>query len=260
VRDELVHLEIAIHVVCHEAGQLRASLDTSKRTSLPHAPGDELERTCGDFLPGGRNADDDALAPALVARLERGAHNVDVACAVKRVVAAAVCHLDQLVLDALGAELGGVDKVCGTELLGPGFLGVVDVHHNDLAGLVLRRALDDGQPDATCAEHSNVGSLLHAAFAGGDDGGAVARGDAAAKQACAVHGRLFRDGDDGDVGDDGVLREGGGAHEVQQVFTLALEARGAVGHDALSLCGADLAAEVGLAGLAELAFLAFGCA
>lgn len=45
---------------------------------------------------------------------------------------------------------------------------------------------------------------------------------------------------------------------MEEVFALAAEARGAVGHDTLSLCGADLAAEVGLAGLAELALFAFG--
>ena len=45
---------------------------------------------------------------------------------------------------------------------------------------------------------------------------------------------------------------------MEEVFALALEARGAVGHHALALRGADLAAEVGFAGLAELALAAFG--
>jgi hypothetical protein len=44
---------------------------------------------------------------------------------------------------------------------------------------------------------------------------------------------------------------------VKEVLALALEARSAIGHDTLSLRGTNLAAEVGLAGLAELAFLAF---
>jgi hypothetical protein len=47
---------------------------------------------------------------------------------------------------------------------------------------------------------------------------------------------------------------------VEEILALALEARGAVGHDALTLSCADLAAQVGLAGLAELALLAFWCA
>jgi hypothetical protein len=47
---------------------------------------------------------------------------------------------------------------------------------------------------------------------------------------------------------------------VEQVLALALEARGAVGHDALALGRANLAAEVRLAGFAELALLALWCA
>jgi hypothetical protein len=47
---------------------------------------------------------------------------------------------------------------------------------------------------------------------------------------------------------------------VEEVLALALEARGAVGHNALTLSCADLAAQVGLARLAELALLAFWCA
>jgi hypothetical protein len=211
---------------------------------------------CGNLLAGGSDADDDGLAPALVAGLEGGAHDVDVAGAVKGVVAAAVGHLDELLLDALVAELGGVDKVGGAELLGPLLLGVVDVDDDDLARLVLDRALDHRQPDAARAEDGHVGARLDTVLAGRDDGCAVAGCDAAAEQAGAVHGGLFGDGDDGDVGDDGVLGEGRGAHEVEQVLALALEARGAVGHDALALCGADLAAEVRLARLAELALLA----
>jgi hypothetical protein len=45
---------------------------------------------------------------------------------------------------------------------------------------------------------------------------------------------------------------------VEEVFALALEARGAVGHNAFALRGPDLAAEVRLAGFAEFAFAALG--
>lgn len=65
-------------------------------------------------------------------------------------------------------------------------------------------------------------------------------------------------GNDGDIGDDGVLGEGGSAHEVKQILALALESRGAVGHQTLALGGSDLTAKVGLSGLTELALLAFG--
>lgn len=45
---------------------------------------------------------------------------------------------------------------------------------------------------------------------------------------------------------------------MQQIFAFGFEARGAVGHDAFALGGADFAAKVRLAGFAEFAFAAFG--
>lgn len=47
---------------------------------------------------------------------------------------------------------------------------------------------------------------------------------------------------------------------MQEILALAFEARGAIRHDTFALGGSDLAAEVGFAGFAELAFAAFGCA
>lgn len=212
----------------------------------------------GNLLARRRDANNDALAPALVARLERRAHDARVAGAVKRVVAAAVRHLDQLLDDGLVAELRGVDKVRGAELLRPLLLGRVDVDDDDHARLVHDGALDHRQAHAPGAEDGDVGALLDAALARRHTRRAVARSDAAPQQARPVHGRLGLHGHDGDVGEDRVLREGRSAHEVQKVLALALEARGAVGHEALALRRADLAAEVGLARLAELALLAFG--
>ena len=135
------------------------------------------------------------------------------------------------------------------------FRSVVDINSNDHASLVLDGSLHNGETDAASAEDGEVGALLDL---GGDDSGTVTCCDTAAEKAGSVGGDLGGNGDDGDVGDDGVLREGRGAHEVQQVAALAAEARGAVGHLTLALRRADLAAQVGLARLAELALLALG--
>lgn len=43
VRDELVHLELAVEVVVDQAGQLRAALDAAKGAALPYSASDELE-------------------------------------------------------------------------------------------------------------------------------------------------------------------------------------------------------------------------
>jgi len=191
-----------------------------------------------------------------VAGLEGGAHDADVAGAVEGVVATAVGHFDELVDDGLAlGQLGRVDEVGGAELLGPLLLARVDVNDDDLAGLLGDGTLDDAEADATGAKDGNVATLL---TVGGDTGGAVAGGDTAAEQAGAVHGGLGLNGDNRDIGDDSVLAEGGGAHEVQDVLAAGTEARGAIRHQALALGGTDLAAQVGLAGLAELALLALG--
>ena len=131
-----------------------------------------------------------------MARLERSAHDIDITCAVECVVATAIGHLDELLLDALGAELGRVNKVGGTELLGPLLLGVVYINNDDLAGLVLDSSLDDRQTDATSTKDSNVGTLLNTTLSCGDDGSTVTGRDTAAKQAGAVHGGLLCDGND----------------------------------------------------------------
>ena len=43
VGDELVDLQLALHVVVDQVGELRAALDTAESTALPHTAGDELE-------------------------------------------------------------------------------------------------------------------------------------------------------------------------------------------------------------------------
>ena len=191
-----------------------------------------------------------------MAGLQSSTHDVNVSSAVEGVVATAVGELDQLV-DHRGAlgEGGRVDKVGSAELARPLLFAGVDIDDDDLGSTVGNGTLDDAEADAAGAEDGDLAALLDV---GGDGGGTVAGGDTAAEQAGAVHGGLLLHSDDRDVGDDGVLREGGGAHEVQDVLAAGAEAGGAVGHHTLTLRGADLAAEVGLAGLAELALLALG--
>ena len=43
VRDELVDLELAVHVVLDQVGQLRAALDAAEGAAFPASAGDELE-------------------------------------------------------------------------------------------------------------------------------------------------------------------------------------------------------------------------
>ncbi len=43
MRDELVDLEVAVHVIRDETGELCAALDTTEGASFPDTAGDELE-------------------------------------------------------------------------------------------------------------------------------------------------------------------------------------------------------------------------
>lgn len=216
----------------------------------------------GNFLSCSCDTNDDALSPALVAGLEGRSHNMDIACAVKGVVTASVRHLNQSCLNVLPLLeiLGRIDEIGSTKLLGPFLLRVIDIHHNNLGRFLLDSALDDRETNTTGTKDGDVGALLHTTFAGSDDCCTVASSDTTAEETCAVHGSIGGDGYDGDIGEDGVLAESGAAHEVKEVFALALEARSAIRHDTFSLSRTDFAAEVGLARLAELAFPAFWCA
>jgi hypothetical protein len=210
----------------------------------------------GNLLSSSGNTNDDTFTPTLVASLESGSHNVNVTSAVEGVVTTTISHLNELLLDGLVLELHGVNKVGGTELLSPLLLAVVDIDDNDLGRAVLDTTLNDRETDTAGTEDSNVGALLNTTLAGSDDSGTVTSRDTTTQQASAVHGGLVGDLDDRNVGNDGVLREGRGTHEVEKILALALEARGSVRHDTLALSGSDLATKVGLARLAELALLA----
>jgi len=213
---------------------------------------------CSNLLTGSSDTNNNRLAPTLVASLESAAHNMNVTSAIESVVTATISHLNKLLLDRLTLELRRINKVGSAELLSPRLLALIDIDGDDLASLVLHGTLDDRKTDATGTEHSDVGALLNTAAAGSDDGGTVTRCDTAAEQAGPIHGGVGGDGYDRDVGDDGVLAEGRGTHEVQERLATAGEARGTVWQDATALGCANLAAEVGLAGLAELAFAALG--
>lgn len=51
MRNELVDLELAGHIVVDQVRQLRATFDAAERAAFPHAAGDELEGWCDVSLP-----------------------------------------------------------------------------------------------------------------------------------------------------------------------------------------------------------------
>src|SRR5690606_35992391 len=99
VGDEGTELDLPGHGLLHHPRQLGASLDAAEGRPPPHATGDELEGTGADLLPRPGDADDHALAPALVTALKRGAHDVHIADALEAEVDANIGHLPHDLLD-----------------------------------------------------------------------------------------------------------------------------------------------------------------
>src|SRR5690606_22258927 len=101
VRDQVVDVDLAIHVPVDDLRDVAAAPGAAEGGALPHAPGDELEGARADLLPAARDADDHRHAPAAMAALERLAHHLDVADALEAVVGAAAGELDDFLDDVL---------------------------------------------------------------------------------------------------------------------------------------------------------------
>ncbi|MNQ95776.1 hypothetical protein D3C85_1113490 [compost metagenome] len=254
VGDEGIQGDLALLRLLHIARQLGTALDPTEGTPAPDPPGDQLERTGGDFLAGTGHADDGRLAPALVAALQSGTHQLHIADTLEAVIHPAIGHFDYDVLDRLD-EILRVDAVGRTQLPGDLELGRIDVDGDDPGGLGHLSADDRRQADAAQAEDRHAGALLDL---GGVEYRADAGGDATAEQADLVQRCVLGDLGQGNFRQHGVFGEGRAAHVVVDRLALIGKTAGAVRHQALALGGAHRLTEVGLAGLAEFALAAFG--
>src|SRR6185437_14517194 len=188
-----------------------------------------------DFLTRSRDADDDALAPAAVAALERLAHHLHVADALEAVIGIAAGQLDQM-RHQVPLDLGRVDEVRHAKLLGELLAARVQIHADDLTSADQLGPLDDIQTDAAQAEHDHAGTRL-------DLG----------------ERRVLADLRERNLRQHGVIGEGRAAHVMHHRLALHREAARAVGHQALALRGPDRGAQIGLARQTALALPALGC-
>ena len=107
VGDHRVDLDLAVHVLVDDLGNIGAAACAAKGGAHPRTPGDQLERARRDLLSGPRNPDHDRLAPAPVRSLQRLAHHLGIAGAVEGVVGTAIGELDDMVNDVL--DLARID-------------------------------------------------------------------------------------------------------------------------------------------------------
>src|SRR3546814_15894363 len=71
VGDEVVDVDLALHVPVDDLGHVGAPARAAEGGALPDPAGDELEGTGGDLMASASHADDDRDTPALVAALQR---------------------------------------------------------------------------------------------------------------------------------------------------------------------------------------------
>ena len=254
MRDQIVDVDLAVHVPVDDLRHVGAAARAAERRALPHAAGDELERARLDLLAGAGDADDHRDAPAAVAALERLAHHVDVADALEAVVGAAAGELDE-VRHEIAPHLLRIHEVRHAELSAsasrPGLRSTptIMLAPTMRAPWITLRPMPPRPKTTTLAPGSHLGGVDHRADAGGD---------AAADVADLVERRVLADLRDRDLRQHREVRERRAAHVVMDRLAAEREAAGAVGHQALALRRADRRAEVGLARQAGLALPALG--
>src|SRR5438445_5438395 len=187
VRDQVVDVDLAIHVPVDDLRHVAPALGAAGRGAFPCTAGDELEAARLDLLARARDADDHRHAPALVAAFERLAHDIDVADAFEAVVGAALGQIYQ-VRDQLGAGFFRIDEMRDAEFLSERLARRIGIHADDHVGAGHARALHDVQPDAAQAEYHDVRARLDL---GGVDHRADAGGHAAAELAHLVERRVL---------------------------------------------------------------------
>src|SRR5689334_864455 len=142
VGDQVVDVDLAVHVPIDDPRNVGAAAGTAKRGALPYPAGDKLERPGADFLAGASDPDDHGDAPAAVAALQRLAHHVDVADTLEGVVGTATGELHQM-WDEIALDVLRIDEVRHSEFSRERLAGRVEVDADDHVGTGHSRPLDD---------------------------------------------------------------------------------------------------------------------
>src|ERR1700716_2234051 len=90
VRDEIIDVDLAVHIPIDYLRYLRSSAHAAECSSLPDASGHQLKRSSADFLARSGHADDDRHSPAAMAAFQRLTHEFHVADTFETIIRAAV--------------------------------------------------------------------------------------------------------------------------------------------------------------------------
>src|SRR5215831_9626248 len=96
VRDQIVDVDLAVHVPVDDLWYIGAAPCTAESGSLPDPASNQLERPGVNLLPRACDADDHRHAPTPMAGFERLAHQFDIANAFKGVVGSTVRQVHEV--------------------------------------------------------------------------------------------------------------------------------------------------------------------
>src|SRR5882757_469139 len=254
MRDEIVDVDLAVHVPIDDLWYIGAAARAAECGPLPHAPRDQLEWTGRNLLAGARDADNHRDSPAAVAALQRLAHQIHIADAFETIIGAAVSECDQ-VGHEIAADFLRIDEVRHAEFLGKRLAARIQIDADDFVGADHACALNDIEADAAETEYDHIRAGLHL---GRVDHRANSRRHSATDVAYLVERGILADFRHGNLGQYRKIRERGAAHVVVHEVLADRKAAGAIRHESLALGCADRGAKIGLARGAGLALPALG--
>src|ERR1700676_4508767 len=254
MRDEVVDVDLAVHVPVDDLRHIGAPARAAESRSLPDAARHQLERPCADLLARPGDSDYHRHAPAPMAALQRLAHEVDATDAFEAIIGAAVGERHQ-VSDEIALDFFRIHEVRYAEFLGQSLAAGIQIHADYLVRAHHACTLNDVEADTAQTEHHHVRSGLHL---GRVDHGADARGHAAPDVAHLVERGILTDFRQRNLRQYREIRECGTSHVVVHHFLADGKTAGAVRHHALALSGADCSAQIGFPRRARFALPAFG--
>ena len=250
VRDKVINVERSTEHSLDKFWDIRATLETSKSSSLPDSARHKLEWTGADFVSRCGNTDNAGYSPSTVGTLQCRSHDIDISSTVETVVHTPLGHgTSNVFLNGDISKRWWIDAISGTKLLGDFEFFGVDINGDDLGRSSHFGTLNDSEANCTKTEHSNGRVRFNLA---GIPNGTKTRRDSASKEACLAEVGLFVDFGARNFGNDGVLTHSTTSHKMENILSLTvLESDGSIRHDSLSLGASNLGTKVGLGTLAK---------
>jgi len=128
--NQIIDIDLAIHVPVDNLRHLRSAFSTAKCGSFPDPSCNELKRPGGNFLTRTGYTNNDTDTPTPVAAFQRLTHGVDVANTFETIIRTAVSQVDQI-SNQIISNLFWINEMRHSKVFGEGFLGVIEIDTDD---------------------------------------------------------------------------------------------------------------------------------